>query len=195
SIMPFSYAGSMLLSNRQRNHDVYKYRCASYRHLHKKYIRWQIAKLYSALIYGFAFILVSISSLRSVFLLRFFIKEKMKRKPLSKLKANRIFRGRAILNMRRISLLKLLILIFTLGVAAQQGLAQQKISGTVIDDVAGKGVPQASIQVRGTSDGTSCGASGQFFLTTTSPFPLQLVVSAVGYKQLIISVDSLPQHL
>ena len=119
----------------------------------------------------------------------------MKRKPLSKLKANRIFRGRAILNMRRISLLKLLILIFTLGVAAQQGLAQQKISGTVIDDVAGKGVPQASIQVRGTSDGTSCGASGQFFLTTTSPFPLQLVVSAVGYKQLIISVDSLPQHL
>ena len=144
---------------------------------------------------GFVFILVSMSSLRSVFCFVFFIKEKMKRKPLSKLKANRIFRGRAILNMRRISLLKLLILIFTLGVAAQQGLAQQKISGTVIDDVAGKGIPQASIQVQGTSDGTSCGASGQFFLTTTSPFPLQLVVSAIGYKQLIISVDSLPQHL
>ncbi|MBD1431884.1 carboxypeptidase-like regulatory domain-containing protein [Sphingobacterium sp. DN00404] len=97
--------------------------------------------------------------------------------------------------MRRISLLKLLILIFTLGVAVQHVVAQQKISGTVVDDVTGKGVPQASIQVRETADGTSCDASGQFFLTTTSPFPLQLVVSAVGYKELIIRVDSLQQHL
>ncbi|TYR37009.1 carboxypeptidase-like regulatory domain-containing protein [Sphingobacterium phlebotomi] len=97
--------------------------------------------------------------------------------------------------MSRISLLKLLILVFVLGVAAQQGVAQYKISGTVIDDITGKGVPQASIQVRGTSDGTSCDASGQFFLTTTSPFPLRLVVSAVGYKELIISVDTPQEHV
>lgn len=103
--------------------------------------------------------------------------------------------GSAILDMSRISLLKLLILVFVLGVAAQQGVAQYKISGTVIDDITGKGVPQASIQVRGTSDGTSCDASGQFFLTTTSPFPLRLVVSAVGYKELIISVDTPQEHV
>lgn len=103
--------------------------------------------------------------------------------------------GSAILDMSRISLLKLLILVFVLGVAAQQGVAQYKISGTVIDDVTGKGVPQASIQVRGTSDGTSCDASGQFFLTTTSPFPLRLVVSAVGYKELIISVNTPQEHV
>ncbi len=103
--------------------------------------------------------------------------------------------GSAILDMSRISLLKLLILVFVLGVAAQQGVAQYKISGTVIDDVTGKGVSQASIQVRGTSDGTSCDASGQFFLTTTSPFPLRLVVSAVGYKELIISVNTPQEHV
>src|SRR5690606_8768142 len=97
--------------------------------------------------------------------------------------------------MSRISLLKLLIWICTLGVVTQQGIAQQRISGTIIDDVTGKGIPQASIQVRGTSDGTSRDASGQFFLTTTSPFPLRLVVSAIGYKELTMSVDSLQQHM
>src|SRR5690606_38339198 len=97
--------------------------------------------------------------------------------------------------MSRISLLKLLIWICTLGVVTQQGVAQQKISGTIIDDVTEKGVPQASIQVRGTSDGTSCDVAGQFFLTTTSPLPLRLVVAAVGYKELTIRVDSLQQHM
>jgi hypothetical protein len=101
--------------------------------------------------------------------------------------------GSAILDMSRISLLKLLIWIFTLSVAVQQGVAQQKISGTVIDDATGKGIPQASIQVRGTSDGTSCDASGQFLLTTTGQFPLRLVVSAIGYKEMFVRVES-PQE-
>src|SRR5690606_30823099 len=95
--------------------------------------------------------------------------------------------------MSRISLLKLLIWIFTLSVAVQQGVAQQKISGTVIDDATGKGIPKASIQVRGTSDGTSCDASGQFLLTTTGQIPLRLVVSAIGYKEMFVRVES-PQE-
>lgn len=115
---------------------------------------------------------------------------------LSRKKENKSYLyGSAILDMSRISLLKLLMLIFTLSVAVQQGVAQQKISGTVIDDATGKGIPQASIQVRGTSDGTSCDASGQFLLTTTSQLPLRLVVSAVGYREMLVHIDSAQEHL
>ncbi|PRD46993.1 DUF5686 family protein [Sphingobacterium haloxyli] len=97
--------------------------------------------------------------------------------------------------MRRISLLKLLILIFTLGVAAQHGVAQQKIIGTVVDGVTGQGVPQASLKLRGTADGTSCDSSGRFFLATNARLPLQLVVSAIGYEELLVYVDTLREHL
>lgn len=92
--------------------------------------------------------------------------------------------------MRRISLLKLLICIFTLCVAIPQGVAQQKISGTIVDNLTGEAVPQATVQVRGSSDGTSCDVSGRFSLTTTAQLPLQLVVTAIGYKELVMDYDS-----
>lgn len=97
--------------------------------------------------------------------------------------------------MKRISLLKLLIWIFTLGVAVQQGMAQQKISGTVVDDATGKGIPQATVHVRGASEGTSCDARGQFSLTTGEQLPLQLVVSALGYKESVVSYDTLQTQM
>ncbi|MBD1427379.1 DUF5686 and carboxypeptidase-like regulatory domain-containing protein [Sphingobacterium arenae] len=97
--------------------------------------------------------------------------------------------------MRRICLLKLSLLIFILGIAVQHSVAQQKISGTVVDGVTGKGVPQTSIRVQGTSDGTSCDAFGRFSLTTDAQLPLELVVSAIGYKEMLVGVDTSQKHL
>lgn len=85
--------------------------------------------------------------------------------------------------------------VFALCTAGLQGLAQQTISGTVVDDVTGKGVPQATIQVLGTSDGTSCDSLGQFFLTTASQIPLQLTISALGYKEAVIRYDTPQEYL
>src|SRR5690606_7379250 len=82
-----------------------------------------------------------------------------------------------------------------LGIAVQHSVAQQKISGTVVDGVTGKGVPQTSIRVQGTSDGTSCDAFGRFSLTTDARLPLELVVSAIGYKEMLVGVDTSQKHL
>src|SRR5690606_19792400 len=97
--------------------------------------------------------------------------------------------------MRWLCLLKLSLLIFILGIAVHHSVAQQKISGTVVDGVTGKGVPQTSIRVQGTSDGTSCDAFGRFSLTTDAQLPLELVVSAIGYKEMLVGVDTSQKHL
>jgi len=78
-------------------------------------------------------------------------------------------------------------------VTVQQGLAQQIIKGIVVDDITGKGIAQASVQVRGTSVGTSCDSSGNFLLTTTAKLPLELIVSAIGYQQKVLHYD-VPQE-
>ena len=94
-----------------------------------------------------------------------------------------------MLDMSKLNLLRLFIWIFTMSVAMQQGLAQQIIKGKVLDSETGQGVAQASIQVQGSSDGTSCNTSGEFHLQTTNRFPLKLVISAIGYKETLREVS------
>ena len=98
--------------------------------------------------------------------------------------------------MKRLGLLNLLMwVLVTFGVVLRHGYAQHKISGTVVDVLTGEGIPQASIRVQGTSDGTSGDASGYFSLFTQADFPMDITVSAVGYKDGLLRCDSLGQLL
>lgn len=90
--------------------------------------------------------------------------------------------------MRRISLLKLTLLIVTFCATVQYSVAQKNIKGTIIDVVTGDGIPQATLRIEEASEGTSCNLSGYFVLTTSTAFPLQIAVSAVGYKDTVVTV-------
>lgn len=93
--------------------------------------------------------------------------------------------------MRRFNLLKLIVCLLTLSV--QLCLAQQKITGTVVDKDSGRGIPLASVKLVGSAQGTSCDSSGRFSFTIDRGLPIQLAVSAIGYEEQVVLYAS-PQE-
>lgn len=93
--------------------------------------------------------------------------------------------------MRRFNLLKLIVCLLTLSV--QLCLAQQKITGTVVDKDSGRGIPLASVKLAGSAQGTSCDSSGRFSFTIDRGLPIQLAVSAIGYEEQVVLYSS-PQE-
>lgn len=93
--------------------------------------------------------------------------------------------------MRRFNLLKLIVCLLTLSV--QLCLAQQKITGTVVDKDSGRGIPLASVKLVGSAQGTSCDSSGRFSFTIDRGLPIQLAVSAIGYEEQVVLYSS-PQE-
>ncbi|MGO1243708.1 MAG: DUF5686 family protein [Sphingobacterium sp.] len=96
--------------------------------------------------------------------------------------------------MRRIRLIRLFICIFLLIGVFHQAIGQQKISGRIVDVKSGKGIP-ASVKIVGTTEGTSCDSTGFFTLSSNLKTPLQIIVSAVGYKETSRIYDSIPPSL
>ncbi len=61
--------------------------------------------------------------------------------------------------------------------------AQLILSGTVVDEN-NRGLPFASVQVKGTASGTATDSSGKFSFSTNKNFPFTLSISSAGYAQL-----------
>lgn len=93
--------------------------------------------------------------------------------------------ARPLLIMRKFRLLTIIISLLALCLFVQEGKAQQKVEGIIVDKATAKGIAQASVSIIGASEGTSCDAEGRFQLSTNRKAPYQLLISAVGYTDRI----------
>ncbi|MEP6514161.1 MAG: TonB-dependent receptor [Parafilimonas sp.] len=77
-------------------------------------------------------------------------------------------------------------MIFVIGflITAFAANSQVKISGTVKDN-RGKPVPNASVTLKNTYDGTTADSSGNYSFTTTEKGSYQLEATALGYKTIV----------
>lgn len=89
--------------------------------------------------------------------------------------------------MKAKNLLKCLSLGFLL-LFVSNAFAQQKVSGTVLDE-SGGGIPGVSVSVKGTTQGTITDGEGAFTLDVTASNPI-LVFSSIGYVTKEISLDN-----
>jgi TonB-linked SusC/RagA family outer membrane protein len=81
---------------------------------------------------------------------------------------------------------KLLFLVLLLPFCA---LAQNKVEGTVVDNVSGQPIPGVNVKIEGGSVGTSTGFDGKFQLSNVKPTDV-LNISYMGYKTRAITVGS-----
>ncbi|HEY4065017.1 MAG TPA: SusC/RagA family TonB-linked outer membrane protein [Puia sp.] len=98
--------------------------------------------------------------------------------------------------MKKIPFLVCLVIVFSLSASAQV----RRISGKVIDDSTGIGLPNVSVTVSGTTKGTTTAADGVFVLTYTPDGKRRnLVISNTGYgtvsQSLGTTTDGLIIHL
>ncbi|WP_212001625.1 TonB-dependent receptor [Chitinophaga sp. HK235] len=75
----------------------------------------------------------------------------------------------------------LLLLVFSPALTHAQLNGSYVIEGKITDDHS-YGLPGASVQIKGTSFGTTTDTSGRFQLTTNTRFPLKLVIRLIGYQ-------------
>lgn len=75
----------------------------------------------------------------------------------------------------------LLALVFSPTLSKAQLNGSYVIEGKITDDHAA-GLPGASVQIKGTSFGTTTDSTGRFQLTTNTRFPLKLVIRLIGYQ-------------
>lgn len=78
--------------------------------------------------------------------------------------------------------LGVLLFIYCFCVNMPMAIGQERILGRVVDELTGKGIPQASIKVVGTSIGTSCDSLGNFVVAVNSDKTHHVEVSAMGYR-------------
>ncbi|MFN8357689.1 MAG: TonB-dependent receptor [Spirosomataceae bacterium] len=76
-----------------------------------------------------------------------------------------------------------------------QLIAQNVVSGKISEKNTPNAVVGASVVLKGTSTGVATGVDGTFRLTSTQPFPWQLVVSAVGYQTQTVTVNQATANL
>jgi TonB-linked SusC/RagA family outer membrane protein len=89
--------------------------------------------------------------------------------------------------MKAKNLLKCLSLSFLL-LFVSNAFAQQKVSGTALDE-SGGGIPGVSVSVKGSTQGTITDGDGAFTLSITASNPI-LVFSSIGYTTKEISLDN-----
>jgi TonB-linked SusC/RagA family outer membrane protein len=81
---------------------------------------------------------------------------------------------------------KLLFLVLLLPFCA---IAQNKVSGTVVDNVSGLPIPGVNVKIEGSATGASTGFDGQFELTNVKPTDV-LSISYVGYRTRTVPVGT-----
>ena len=96
--------------------------------------------------------------------------------------------------MKKLSVSRLIIL---LGLVFNVNflLAQNSINGTIVDTEDGAAIPGASVFILGTTNGTATDFDGNFTITTSKDFPIQIEISSLGYTSQIIDVASADQEL
>ena len=85
----------------------------------------------------------------------------------------------------------LLALLWALPVLAS---AQENMTGAVIDSVSREALPYATVYVNGTTKGTITDTSGLFELKNVN-YPVDLVVSFVGYRTQVFHLTDNPGYL
>ncbi|MBO9635967.1 MAG: carboxypeptidase-like regulatory domain-containing protein, partial [Chitinophagaceae bacterium] len=90
------------------------------------------------------------------------------------------------------------LLLFSLfafnGLQAQENTIIE-ISGQVIDQQKREPIPDVSIQIKGSVNGTITNSTGSFVLRTKQKLPFTLVISSVGFQQQELEVKSLGSKL
>ncbi|MBK56413.1 MAG: hypothetical protein CMC84_03755, partial [Flavobacteriaceae bacterium] len=76
---------------------------------------------------------------------------------------------------------------FTILLFSSFAFSQTVVTGTIIDSEMGKGLPGASVLVKGTTNGVNTDFDGNFEITSDGPGTL--VVSFVGYLSQEIDFD------
>lgn len=106
----------------------------------------------------------------------------------SPLTRNRIDNSMIVQDTESTAFLLPCVLILGLLVLPQGTLAQEQVSGTVVDSTSANPLPGVNVVLKGTTGGTATGAEGTFQLSVPS---LQdtLVVSFVGYQTKEVPID------
>src|SRR6478609_8600141 len=81
---------------------------------------------------------------------------------------------------------KLLLLLLLLPFCA---IAQNKVTGTVLDNASGLSIPGVNIVIEGNTGGVSTDFDGKFQLNNVKPTD-RVVISYMGYKTKTISIGS-----
>lgn len=79
--------------------------------------------------------------------------------------------------------------------ALSSALAQNTVSGVVINEETGIGVPAVSVIIADTKQGTYTDDRGRFSLRTEQSFPVTISVSSIGFESKEVSVSSATQSL
>lgn len=96
------------------------------------------------------------------------------------------------LSMTFLHIKKYFLLCFLLAISSLAVAQSQKISGTVRSSSDNKLLPGVTIQVKGTTTGTTTNARGQYELSGVKPTD-SLVFSSVGFKEKTVGVNNLSQ--
>ncbi len=90
--------------------------------------------------------------------------------------------------MRKLAcIITLLLFSVAVVVAQDQG---KLVKGKVADASTGKGIPGASVIVRGNTTGTQTDADGNFSIVVPSPATAKLEIGSVGYERQVVDVKS-----
>lgn len=86
------------------------------------------------------------------------------------------------------------ILLFPLALYAQstQPTINAKLNGRILDQRTKDPLIGASVQIKGTTNGSTTNQEGAFYIQTGQRFPFILVVSSIGFKPKEITVESSP---
>ena len=79
---------------------------------------------------------------------------------------------------------RILILLFI----TKFGFSQNRISGEVSDGQTNETLIGANIIIEDENNGTSTNINGKFSLTTNKKFPLDIIISYLGYENKIITI-------
>lgn len=89
-------------------------------------------------------------------------------------------------------ILMLLLSVSSLAQDVPQPVINSILNGTVTDAVTNQPLEGANINIEGTTNQTSTGKDGTFTLKTGQKFPYNIIISFVGYKKEIVTVDGSP---
>ena len=69
------------------------------------------------------------------------------------------------------------------------GFSQVNINGTIFDGQTNETLIGANIIVKGENNGTSTNYQGEFLISSNKNFPIDLIISYIGYEEKIIKLE------
>lgn len=91
--------------------------------------------------------------------------------------------------------ISVLIMVFLLGLLPKISNGQGTVQGNIKDANSGEDLINASVIIKGTSEGTTTDFDGNFKLTTKQPLPFTLLISYVGYKSQEYAIERFDEFI